>query len=297
MCTGAVLGLISLHKILTFQYYRELYREILIDSMRMMDSVRQGTNVREQSHKSISADINISSNRKGFEYLNELFIKRHQKILWKSAKKIAIISFFVILLIVLLFLLIPEMKDKINGILLSFLPYFVFVMYIINRGIGFTRALFINCDHSLLTYSFYKQPKFILKLFQIRLREIIKVNLLPATVIGAGLSLLLYLSGGTDNPMNYVVLFVSILALSIFFSVHYLTLYYLLQPFNAGTEIKSGMYQFIMSLTYFVCYIMLQVKLPTLFFGVMTIVFCVLYCVVASVLVYLFAPKTFKIRN
>ena len=83
-------------------------------------------------------------------------------------------------------------------------------MYSINRGTGFTRALFMNCDHSLLTYSFYKQPKFVLKLFQIRLREIIKINLLPAAIIGGGLSVLLYASGGTDHAVNYVVLFVSV---------------------------------------------------------------------------------------
>ena len=80
--------------------------------------------------------------------------------------------------------------------LLTFLPYFVFIMYAINRGTGFTQALFMNCDHSLLTYSFYKRPAFVLRLFSIRLREIIKVNLLPAAVIGGGLALLLLVTGG-----------------------------------------------------------------------------------------------------
>ena len=173
----------------------------------------------------------------------------------------------------------------------------VFIMYSFNRRTGFTQALFINCDHSLLTYSFYKQPKNILKLFWIRLREIVKVNLLPSSVIGTGLALLLFATGGTDNLFHYVVLFVSVVALSIFFSVHYLTLYYLLQPYNAGTEIKSGTYQFMTGGTYFVCYMMLQVKMPTFIFGIMTIAFCVIYCIVASVLVYKLAPKTFRIRN
>lgn len=81
-----------------------------------------------------------------------------------------------------------------------YLPYFVFIMYAINRGTGFTQALFMNCDHSLLTYSFYKQPKFVLKLFQIRLREIVKVNLLPAAVIGGGLAGLLYASRRDGKP-------------------------------------------------------------------------------------------------
>lgn len=292
-----VLGALSVRKIVTFRHYRAVYQELLADITFQMDSSAQTKLQAEQSRKSISADASIHSKKKGFEYLNELFIKRHQKILWRAAKRIAWAALIVTAAVLLLFVLIPESREAVNHMLMTFLPYFVFIMYLINRGTGFTRALFINCDHCLLTYSFYKQPKLILKLFQIRLREIIKVNLLPAAVIGGGLAVLLLVSGGTDNPLNYAVLFVSVVCLSIFFSVHYLTLYYLLQPYNAGTEIKSGAYQFIMWATYFVCYVMMQFHLPTLIFGLMTILFCVLYCIVASILVYKLAPKTFRLRT
>ncbi|MBQ6875783.1 MAG: hypothetical protein IJN46_06075 [Lachnospiraceae bacterium] len=124
-----------------------------------------------------------------------------------------------------------------------------------------------------------------------------KVNLFPASIIAVGMALILFASGGTDNPLNYVVILASIICMSIFFSVHYLTIYYLLQPYNAGTEIKSGTYQIVLFLTYFVCYMLIQAEMTTLVFGIMAIVFCVLYCAVACVLVYKFAPKTFRIRN
>ncbi|HCR83331.1 MAG TPA: hypothetical protein DIW07_07945 [Lachnospiraceae bacterium] len=135
-----------------------------------------------------------------------------------------------------------------------------------------------------------------MKLFQIRLREIMKINAVPALIIGVGLALVLYASGGTDNPMNYVVIIVSILCMSLFFSVHYLTIYYLLQPYNAGTEMKSGTYQLVMSATYLVCYFMMKLHMQTLMFGMMTIVFCVLYSIAACILIYKLAPKTFKLR-
>ena len=189
------------------------------------------------------------------------------------------------------------MRADINELVLNWLPYFTFIMYAINRGTGFTRTLFMNCDHSLLTYSFYKRPDFVLALFRIRLREIVKINAVPAVVIGVGLSLILYVSGGTDNPLNYVVLLVSILCMSVFFSIHYLTIYYLLQPYNAGTEIKSGTYQVILSVTYLVCFTLMRVKLPILVFGIACIVFCVVYSVAACILVYRLAPKTFRLRT
>ncbi len=297
MLSSIACALFCVYKILTFRNYRAMYKELLTDTLSMqMDKSAQITIQREKSHKNISADTGITSNKKGFEYFNELFIRRHRKILWQSVIKITAVSVALIAGILILFVVSPESKIIVNAMLMTYLPYFVFIMYLINRGTGFTSALFVNCDHSLLTYSFYKQPKFILKLFQIRLREIIRINLLPAVVIGSGLMILLYGSGGTDNPLNYAVLFVSVVCLSIFFSVHYLTLYYLLQPYNAGTELKSGTYRIIMALTYFICYGMIQIEMSTLVFGIMTIVFCVLYCIVASILVYKFAPKTFRIR-
>lgn len=287
-------GLLCIHKIRVFPLYREMNKELLADTANQMDTTAQMTKTINEGK--ISDDGSISSNRKGFEYLNELFIKRHRKILWNSTKKIVYVCVCLIGLVLLLFCFKPEIREDANGRIMSALPYFAFIMYIINRGTSFTQALFMNCDHSLLTYPFYKQPKHILKLFQIRLREIMKINAVPAFIIGAGMALILYASGGTDNPLNYAVLMVSILCMSLFFSVHYLTIYYLLQPYNAETELKSGMYKVISSLTYFFCYMMMQVRLSILVFGLMTIVFCVIYSVAACILVYRFAPKTFKLR-
>ncbi|MEG1192113.1 MAG: hypothetical protein RSG50_02695 [Clostridia bacterium] len=295
MLLAVLSGVVALHKIWTFPSYRDMYQQILAKTMNQMDAAKEMT--RRMSWKAISADAAIASNKKGFAYLNELFIKRHRKILWESAKKITYVALLLVMGVLLAFYLAPELKEILNGDLLTLLPYFVFIMYMVNRGTGFTGALFMNCDHSLLTYSFYKQPAFVLKLFQIRLREIIKINLLPALVIGSGLAVLLYASGGTENALDYGVLVGSILCMSIFFSVHYLTIYYLLQPYNAATEAKSGTYQIVLSVTYGVCFLLMSVKMPILAFGIACIAFCVLYCIVASVLVYLFAPKTFKLRT
>lgn len=289
------LGALSLRKIISFQSYREVNQHLLSEMMHQMDSVKSVA--KETSEKAISADTSLTSKRKGFEYLNELFIKRHQKILWRSTIKIALVCAALVCTALVLLYLFPVVKGNVNEIILNYLPYLTFIMYAINRGTGFTQALFMNCDHSLLTYSFYKQPKCILKLFRIRLWEIMKINAVPAMVIGAGLALLLYASGGTENWLNYLVLFVSIVCMSAFFSIHYLTIYYLLQPYNAGTEIKSGMYKVIMGVTYAVCYILMQVRMPVMLFGVCCIVFCVAYSIVASILVYKFAPKTFRMRT
>lgn len=290
-----VCGAASVYKILTFQRYREMYQQVLASSMNQMDIAKQRSI--EENRKVISADTGVTSRKAGLEYLNELFVKRHKKILWKSSQNIAMVCAIILAGLLAACCFLPELKAGINQVLLVFLPYFVFIMYAINRGTGFTRALFINCDHSLLTYPFYKQPRQVLKLFRIRLWEIIKINLLPAIVIGVGLAVLLYVSGGTENPAEYAVVVVSILCMSIFFSVHYLILYYLLQPYNAATEMKSATYKIVMTATYLICFYMMQLRMPIFIFGLMTILFCVLYCIIACILVYRLAPRTFRLRT
>ena len=288
-------GLLGLRRVVTFRYYREINQELLAGLFTQIDTAKKA--VKTANEKVISADLTITSQKNGFEFLNELFIKRHRKILWRSTLRIAIICAILCCGVLLLMALEPGVKTDINEMVMTWLHYFAFILYLINRGTGFTSALFMNCDHSLLTYSFYKQPKFVLKLFQIRLREIMKINAVPALVIGVGLAVILFVSGGTENPLNYVVLVVSVLFMSMFFSIHYLTVYYLLQPYTAGTEMKSGTYRIVMILTYVVCYAMMNLRLPILVFGVACIAFCVLYSVVASILVYKYAPQTFRLRT
>lgn len=255
---------------------------------------------KDKSLKGISYEGAIQSRRKGFEYLNELFLKRHRKLLWGPSSKVTLISLAIIIVLAIVIRVNPtffEMELLNQGIFMV-LPYLIFGMYAINRGTQFTQALFMNCDRGLLSYSFFKEPKNIVKLFVIRLREVMKVNLLPAAVIGVGASLLLYLSGGAVNQWHYLVIPIYIMALSIFFSVHYLMLYYLMQPYNVGTEIKSSTYKVVIWLTYLVCYAFIWLNIDfNIFFGVVAIAFCIIYSIVACVLVYKMAPKTFRIRN
>ncbi|MBE6734352.1 MAG: hypothetical protein E7563_03285 [Ruminococcaceae bacterium] len=300
---GAIMGVFILTGIwgfnvmFKFDEYRQLSREQLLNPESLMN---QQTNtqqiVKESTEKAISTDDKITSNKMGFEFLNDLFIKRHKKILWKPVKIISAVCLVIFVTFIILTIKIADMRETINSMLLNSLPYFMFIMYAINRGKDYTQALFINCDHSLLTYSAYKKPGNILKLFTIRLRGIIKMNLIPAAIIGLGLSSLLYTTGGTDNVINYVLLLVSPIAMSVFFSVHNLTIYYLLQPYNAQTEMKSAMYSVIMGATYMACYFFMQFELPTLYFGIAVVAFCIIYCIVSGILVYKLAPKTFRIR-
>ena len=292
-----ITGILSIKVISSFDKYKQVYKQLLTsENVYSVENAQSTQKVKENVSKQIEFDKSFTSNKHGFAYFHELFVKRHSKILTKAVKKQ---SFVIIGVFAVLSIIILKNKDVakiINASLLIYLPYFVFVMYILNRGTTVTQAMFMNCDHSMLTYRIYRTPKVILGVFKERLKTLILINLVPAFLIGTGLSFLLYITGGTDNNLNYIILFISIIAMSIFFSVHYLVMYYLLQPYNANTEMKSSTYSIVQGITYFVCYFFIGKQLSTFYFGLATIIFSILYCFISLIIVYKKAPKTFKLR-
>ena len=169
-------------------------------------------------------------------------------------------------------------------------------MYFINRGSIITQAMFYNCDHSMLTFNFYRNPKVILNIFKTRILTVTKINLIPAIILAIGLPILLYISGGTPNILDYISIPIFILTLSMFFSVHYLVIYYLFQPYDKNMKMKSITYSLISAITYVVAYSFTDFKMSTTIFSIIAIIATVLYSVIAVIIVYKKAPETFKIK-
>ena len=213
MLVVIVIGVFSCRRIVTFDKYRIVYGQILKDMDSMVESV-QNMDV-DKNRKLISAENeSLEQNsriekKKGFEYLNAVFINRHKRLLWKPVKRVCAICILLVAAGIgaMLYLDDAGFRKDTAELLLKNLGMSTFWMYLINRGMGYTQALFMNCDHSLLCYPFYRKPKAVLELFTIRLREIIKINLPPALILGAGLSAMLFIAHGTQNPLNYLILF------------------------------------------------------------------------------------------
>ena len=134
-------GLLCLKRVMMFQCYREMIQELLVQIPEQMHKTK--STVKTTNEKNISADTTITSKKTGFEFLNELFIKRHRKILWRSALRIAYVCMVLCCGVLLLMAIQPGTKADINQMVMTWLPYFSFIMYLINRGTGFTQALFI----------------------------------------------------------------------------------------------------------------------------------------------------------
>ena len=106
----------SITRLTTFRDYYAINKELLAGLTNQMDSTAQAQLVKQVNEKKISADTSITSSRKGFEYLNELFIKRHKKILWNSTKKISYVCAFLVAAVLAGVYLLPEEKTVIKDV-------------------------------------------------------------------------------------------------------------------------------------------------------------------------------------
>lgn len=238
----------------------------------------------------------------GFAYFHALFVKRHRKLLQKRARIISLV-----ILAAGGLLLVTSMSERGESILgvLWILPI---ALYFINTGEDLTQAMFMNCDRSMLTYNFYRKRDVLLGMFRQRLRTLIRINFMPAGAIAFVLAVSELRLGAGDMGERVLpagLLAVTPLVLSIFFSVHRLVMYYLLQPYNEAMETKKPAYRIVSSATYFVCYMLGSfgmgedtgdIVINPYMFAAIAIGFCILYVPVALALVYRFAPKTFRLR-
>ena len=296
MAASLVLAAVSLY----FLYKAAEYRDILrADQYKTLfpDTAQQKLQSTYQSE--IVLENEQFPGLEGCRFLNAVFVSRHRKMLWQRSKIISVVVACLMAGVLISCASLSGVKEFVNERVSSIAVPLLYVMYLINTGQNLTQIMFYNCDHSLLTYRFYRRPDVILSLFAERLKTCILVNLLPASVIAVTIPLALLLSGGTDRPYEYVLLPFAVLCMSVFFSVHYLVLYYLLQPYNAALEMKDPAYRIIAGVTYGVCYYAGQISHVTssLLFTLIIIAFCLIYIPVSLVLVYRYAPQSFRIRT
>lgn len=290
-----VFGLFVFPYLWKFAHYRSLAQQ-LFQQKNTAVHVSLNTVTNENYQNKISDDHLITSNKHGYAYFNELFIKRHQRLLWRYAKRISLITLLVWLVLFLALLYFPQAKAEGRDVLLVYLPYLIFLVYSFHSGKSVVQAMFRNCDHSMLTYSFYRRKETILSLFRLRLFAVIRINLLPALILGTGYAGILLVCDPTLAWTSLVVI-ISVLASSVLFSIHYLTCYYLLQPYNAATETKSATYGMVMGITYILCFAFIYLRVDAFLFGILMIVFSSLYAVIAYYLIGKHASKTFRLRH
>lgn len=298
-CILIPISIISLIYLLRIKDYKLMYKKLsqmtnVMDSKNEKDYLRQA--MVEVKEKDKIIDKKIIEKKQGYDLFNTIFFERHKEILLRSARKYSFVLIIIYLILSYIMIRYSNYNKSIAELIHYKLAIFIIIMFFINRGAIITQAMFFNCDHAMLRYNFFREPKVILELFKKRLLTVTKVNLLPAFVIGIGNTLLLLISTNNYSVLTFITTFLFIISLSIFFSVHYLVLYYLLQPFDKNMEVKKASYSFVTLGTYIFCYKLSDLVLTSEILSIFGILFVVIYTVLALLLVYKISPRTFKLN-
>ena len=294
-----LLGIPALIYLLKVQDYKLIYKRLsqitnVMDPKNEKDYLKQAmVDVKEKDKK---IDSKILEKKEGYDLFNTIFFERHKEILLRSARKYAVLIMIVYGLLIYLMLNYSNYNKNIAEFIHLKLAVFIIIMFFINRGAIITQAMFFNCDHAMLRFNFYRDPTVIVELFKKRLQIVTKVNLLPAIVMAIGNTILLLLSNNTYGILTIITTFLFIISLSIFFSVHYLVIYYLLQPFNKDMEVKRASYSFVTMGTYLVSYWLSNLVLTSEVLSIFGVLFVIVYIVLALQLVYKVSPRTFKLN-
>lgn len=254
--------------------------------------------VKLDENKMNKKDLNteIFDKKQGYEYLNSLFFLRHRRILVLPIKTKSAIIGVVFIIGMFLVLFFPSTSEVIVQIIEKSAPALVFIMYTLSTGDTICKAMFYNCDSSLLRYSYYREDKVILANFTSRLKTTIILNIVPAIILSLAITFVVIASGASSTLISLIHLFLCILCLSCFFSIHHLFMYYVLQPYTAELTVKGSLFNFINVVVYLISYFSIRIKTSSYNFTLGVLVITILYMAVALILIYKLAPRTFKLK-
>lgn len=238
----------------------------------------------------------IYDKKQGYEYLNSLFFHRHRKILVYPIKALVTIIGVIFLTCLCVILFFPSTQEHIPNIIGRITPLLVFIMYLMSTGDTICKAMFYNCDISLLRYHYYREGSVILTNFTSRLKMTVLLNIVPAIALCLAIAGIIVASGFSSSLISLIPLFLCVIFLSCFFSIHHLFMYYVLQPYTAELTVKSPSFTIITVIMYLVCYTCLQIHTSSYYFTLGVLIVTILYMAVALIFTYKLAPKTFKLR-
>ncbi|MBR5420946.1 MAG: hypothetical protein IK115_07360 [Lachnospiraceae bacterium] len=296
---SALLLIPGLKLIRSFPY--GLYRTAMNAEYRSMQITKEKEKKKKNPELEISPTEGIRSGAGGYRFLNELFLKRHRKILW--GRMFLMILFTAAGLALTSLFLRGELKEaeNVKDSVLRFIVcrhpgVFPILLLTLNAGGFMTRVMYANCDSSLLKFSFYRSPVALRKMFRLRLVSVIRYNLIPALLIAGHSVAVIALTGGQEYFFQYGFTVLAVLLMQVFISVRYLIIYYLIQPFAGNIPGRSRLTEFLNFVLCIVCFILPFTRLSALQLTLACMVLTGLYILLGDLLVSRIGPKTFQAK-
>ncbi|UVI33265.1 hypothetical protein [Paenibacillus spongiae] len=267
----------------------------LLDLGRMMNEAQKTSVQSKDSDYSLERyQQDKLKSKEGYAYLNAIFFARHRSLIRQPVnKRLAIIGALGAAGAVIALMSDPA-AHYLRSNLGAVFPYMFIAMYFMAVGERICKAMFFNCDLSLLRYSYYRRAAY--EHFRIRLIRIMSLNLLIAAALGAAVMLITVAAGGDVLGREVLLLWVTIIALSVFFSIHHLFMYYIFQPYATELNVKNPLYYVVTMLISGLSGICIFVQVQAHIFSSIVITATLAYMLMALILVRKQGSRTFRVK-
>lgn len=277
--------------------YQSLSFETLETHLKVVETINaQGVTLDETDYKELRHKEELDS-LTGIAYLNALFFERTRHHIKKHIQRRVILALIgVIALLVLYFFIGEAIPDSVNFLyIVSFITFAAsnYLYY----GEEFSKFCFYNLDRKLMKYRFYREPDIVMESIKFRFVKALKLNTPVMLIFLSGTVILFILSENIAFWALLLTLGFQVL-LMVFFSLNYLILYYLLQPYTESMKTKSAIYSTInfVFLGLFLLIIYSDVNMLPLIIPALSL-FIIVYLPIGLFAVYKKAPKQFKLRT
>lgn len=234
-----------------------------------------------------------SKSREGYAYLNALFFARHRSLLLRPLRNRMAIIVAAGVIAIAFAVLDPDRASSLAAKWSTGLPWLIWIMNLLSIGEAACKAIFYNCDLSLMRYSFYRNAAE--QHFRERLYRICGYNLALAALLGAALTGFALTAGGVPAS-EWLMTLVCLIGLSVFFSVHHLFLYYILQPYSTELNMKNPFF-FLVNIAVSMAFVLaLILRADATALAVTIVAITIVYLLTALTLVKRWGPRTFRVK-
>lgn len=298
----AALGLTAGIRLFRFTRYEDAVEaatkrdDPLLDLGKVMADAQKSTvQTKESDYTAETLSSKAFEGKKGFSYLNAIFFVRHRSLIYEPVKKrLAVLGGLGAAALLAVFVFRQQAASVAAG-LGHLLPILLIVQYFLSVGERICKALFYHCDLKLLRHSFYRQAA--AEHFRLRLARILGLNLLIAGILGLILTIVASVAGDFSVIRSSLILmWICVLSLSVFFSVHHLFSYYIFQPYTTELNAKNPFFLIFNWAISMVSVITIQMRPDPLYFTIAVLALSVLYLGCAFALVPKYAPRTFRVK-
>ncbi len=285
-------GIVSWFYLKDWPYYQIVYNYNLNELSK--NEVSQEVIITGIDNKTaLTEATQTNSSKTGYRYLYDVFFQRYRKQFRQPLYISCGICVIALIVVILINIFFPGEDFR----LLNYLTTLFWIMYILCESLGkkFVETCFFQIDRYLINYSFYRSRKAIGENFRLRVLKIIQYLSIPTLLIC--LIVLVECIFEKADWQTYLVAVLLPVILLGFYTIYFVSMYYLFQPYSFSGEAVNKVYPVTNGIIYILVYFIfdggVQFSLPVLSL-------LAVFLIVISVILYQItckqAVKRFRVR-